>query len=145
MQWMEVGVLCFWCINVLRDVLTSYCENLFFSEVGCLWEFISLCFILWEFISPLVFLWGWLYLYFPVAFAYDALGDVPLFLVDYFGRCSFELILKFVTFFQDEVLCWNERMSDCIPLVCLYVSYPNFWPINFFFRILLVNLFLFGF
>ena len=29
-------------------------------------------------------------------------------------------MLKFVTFFQDELLCLNERRYDCIPLVCLY-------------------------
>ena len=44
------------------------------SEVGCLWEFISLCFILWEFISPLVFLWGCVYLYFAAAYASNVLG-----------------------------------------------------------------------
>jgi len=27
---------------------------------------------------------------------------------------------KFVTFFQDEFVCLNERRYDCIPLVCLY-------------------------
>jgi len=29
-------------------------------------------------------------------------------------------MLKFVIFFQDELLCLNERRYDCIPLVCLY-------------------------
>jgi len=33
---MDMGVLCFWCTDVLPDVPTSYFENLFFSEVSYL-------------------------------------------------------------------------------------------------------------
>jgi hypothetical protein len=35
-------------------------------------------------------------------------------------KYSFEVMLKFVTLFQDEVLCLNDRRFDCIPLVCPY-------------------------
>ena len=167
--WMDVGVLCFWCTDVLPDVLTSYCKNLFFFEVGCLWEFISLCFILWEFISRLVSLWGWVlslfrceslflsvlfcgnlffYLYFVGVYASDVLGDVSMFLVHYFWRCSFwsnaevcyllsswifmlkwkkvwpcGISLNFVCMVTD---CFSQKISkgkDCWIFVC----WPHYW------------------
>ena len=55
------------------------------------------------------------YLYSAV-YASDVLGDVPICTIMhyyYFQRRSFEVMLKFVTFFQDEFLCLNERRSKC--------------------------------
>ena len=84
------------------------CENLFLSILFCGSLFLSWFFCEAEF-----------YLYFAVAYAYD----VPTCPIMYFFlRCSFEVMLKFVTF----------KMSSCVKMkegmTVWYISTLSEWP-----------------
>jgi len=139
--WMDVGVLCFWYTVVLPNVLASYCENLFFSEVRCLWEFISLCFILWEFISPWVFLSGWVLSLFCccVCLWCSNMSNYALFLKMFFWSnaevCYFlarwVLVLKWKKVWLCDIsLPWLCGLSLCQPKICQRGRLLGIWVLT---------------
>jgi len=101
----------FYFVRIYFSLKLVACESLFLSILFC-----------GSLYLPGFFCEARFYLYF-IVYAFDVLGNIstcPIMHYCYFWRCSFEVMLKIVIFFQDEFLCLNERRYDCIPLVCLY-------------------------
>jgi len=101
--WMDVGVLCFWRIDVLPDVLTSYCDSFFLSVLFC-----GSFFLPW-FLCEVGF-----YLYSADVYASDVLFEMY--------QCSCALFLSSCVKMKEVMIFFlgNERRYDCIHLVCLY-------------------------